>query len=207
MQHDAPFRELGLELVDVEHRRRERRGHADIVEQAAVERQHPRLRFLQIAMSTVPVSGSLRPVRPFAIAASPGSRPGGGYVSLRKSGFASSTIRCPRVHDFSRYGPVPTGFSITRCDVVLVLVDDFARDSREARRRQPPFEAEVRLLEADAQRVAVDRLQAFDLLVVIELAGFACALERAFEPDQRCSKMYSQYERTFGSNMRLMLYT
>jgi len=25
-------------------------------------------------------------------------------------------IRCPRVHDFSRYAPVPTGFSITRCE-------------------------------------------------------------------------------------------
>ena len=68
-----------------------------------------------IAISTRGTSGSLRPVRPFAIGASSGAD-GAGYRTSRHAGFDSSTMRCERRHSASRYGPVPTGCSATRFD-------------------------------------------------------------------------------------------
>ncbi len=54
---------------------------------------------------------------------------------------------------------------------IAIFLDDFARDRAHRRRRHLLDQRVVRLHEPDLQRVAIERLQAFDLRVVVELAA------------------------------------
>ena len=67
---------------------------------------------------------------------------------------------------------------------VLVHVDDLARDGSELTGRKPPRERVVGPVEADLQRVAVKRAQAFDGSIVIKRARCARTGEHVVEPDQ-----------------------
>ena len=120
-----------------------------------------------IEISTRGTSGSLRPASPFAIAASAGGR------RRRIARIAPERIRLE--HDLLRAPPlgepVRPGADRVLGDAVrrvLVLVDDLARDGREGDRREPVAEAVVRLGEAHADRVAVERHQPLDRRVVVE---------------------------------------
>src|SRR5947208_15751179 len=68
--------------------------------------------------------------------------------------------------------------------IVLVRLDDFACHGGKAVVGEPVLERVVRFLETQAQRIAIERLQAFDLLVVVEAIRLARALEQLVEPDQ-----------------------
>ncbi len=66
---------------------------------------------------------------------------------------------------------VRSGPDRVRTDVETVGIDDLAGDGRRVRHGEHVEEAEVRLREADAQRVAVDDLEAGDRGLVVELPG------------------------------------
>jgi hypothetical protein len=67
---------------------------------------------------------------------------------------------------------------------VAVCLDHLARHRRGRRERQVRQKLGVREVELQAQRVAVDRLQAFDPRVVIELAGLRRLRLHAFRADE-----------------------
>ena len=88
-----------------------------------------------------------------------------------------------RTHFSSMYGPVPTGLAIARPPVVRVGLDHLARDRRRRLVGKYVGQVVVGILEADAQRVAVDRLEAGHLRVVVELAALLRRLGRLVQPD------------------------
>src|SRR6266536_891471 len=67
---------------------------------------------------------------------------------------------------------------------VLVRRDDFTRDRSEPVVAQPVLERVVGRVEAYAQRVAIERLQTFDLRVVVEAVGLARTLQGRVETDE-----------------------
>ena len=67
---------------------------------------------------------------------------------------------------------------------LLEFVGELTRGGREEHVGEPVLERVVRFLETQAQRIAIERLQAFDLLVIVEAIRLARALERLVEPDQ-----------------------
>src|SRR5207244_5136601 len=67
---------------------------------------------------------------------------------------------------------------------VLVRLDHFTRDRGEPVVAQPVLERVVGRVEAYAQRVAIDRLQTFDLRVVVEAVGLARTLQGRVETDE-----------------------
>ena len=61
-----------------------------------------------------PTCGIFLPRIAATIALSPGSSPGAKFhTNSRNAGFASSVIFAAGTHDFSTYGPVPTGCACT----------------------------------------------------------------------------------------------
>ena len=62
--------------------------------------------------------------------------------------------------------------------------DDFARDRGEPVVAEPVLERVIGRLEANAQRVAVECLHAFDLRVVVEALALARALQGLVEADE-----------------------
>ena len=71
---------------------------------------------------------------------------------------------------------VGPGADRMRAEIAAVRLDDFARDRGGVRHREHVEEAQVGLLQADAQRVAIDDLEPRDRRVVVEFAGSSSAL-------------------------------
>ncbi len=90
-------------------------------------------------------------------------------------------MRCARRHSLSLNGPGADRIGHRPAARVAVRLDDFARDGGELRRREPRQEGVVGLDELELQRVAVERAQALDLRVVVELARALGLRERLVE--------------------------
>ena len=136
--------------------------------------------------STVPTSGSLRPDQSLRDRRVGWRAAGAGCrkrdVAVVGIGFEDDALP-------ARPALQPIGAGADRIfhdaiGAVLVGVHDFARHRGEVHGREPPFEAVIRALEADAQRVAVDRLESLDLRVVVERAALARRRQHVVEADQ-----------------------
>ena len=105
-----------------------------------------------------PTSGSFFPLSAAAIGIdSGGTGPAGTYVVSRKPGFATQ-------HDL-RAAPVLAehvgpGADRMRAEIAPVRLDDLARDGRRVGHGEHVQEAQIGLLQTDAQRVAIDDLEA-----------------------------------------------
>ena len=70
-----------------------------------------------------------------------------------------------------------------RADVNAICGDDFACDGRGVRHREHVQETQVRLRQADAQRMAIEDFEAGNRRVVVELAGLRRALAHGVRAD------------------------
>lgn len=121
-------------------------------------------------MSMRPMAGSRLPFICDMMARSAGSALSGKVIS-RKFGLASSRILFARFQSLRKYGPVPTGLLIVQVLPGPVLLDHLPCNRRHRRLRQVVHQHVVGFLEAEPDRVAVERLHAFDFRVVVQLAG------------------------------------
>ena len=124
----------------------------------------------RMLISMRPIAGSFLPRICATTARSAGSLLSG-KVSSRNPGFASSVIFCPRRHSLSRYGPGAHRIGHHPAARIGVGLDHLARDRGCRRGGERGQQVVVGAQQLDAYRVAIDRLQALERRVVVELAG------------------------------------
>ena len=171
MQLDAAFRVFGLQPLRVEHVVGKRARQLHVVELPAVERQHPRLSLLDDADLDAADDRQLSCRHcAVAIAASPGSLPspgdGIGLVAKVRIRFEHDLLSAHPLLQPVRPGADRVLHHAIRRSAWASTTSRATADSRCV--GEPVLERVVGVLEADAQRVAVDRLQALDLRVVVE---------------------------------------
>ena len=167
----------------VEDAQREKVNDGDVVDLAALERQKTRQALLD--------DGDLDAADQrdaFALELRH-DRLVGRVARLRVAYFAKARVRLQ--HDSVAATPFfePVGSGTHRvCHHpgrrVAVRLDDLARHRRGRGKREVGQKLGVREVELELQRVAVDRLQAFDRCVVIELAGLPRLRQHAFRADE-----------------------
>ncbi len=175
LQRDALLRVCRQQpVLVVEHARHEIARHVDQVELAAVEREQPRIRFLDHRHS--------RRGRPAAAACPSSRRTPRGLPHRRSpatreksprdsSGWPRARCAGARRHSLSLNAPVPTGLAIAQPLASPYASITSRATAADLRRRQRRQERVVGLDELELQRVAIERAQALDLGVVVELAA------------------------------------
>ncbi len=183
-ERDALLREARLELrrrvEDVpDEVVRDRR----VVDRPLLEREHPRRAFLDDA--DLDAAGQREP--PALVLRD--DRAVRGVAAVGEALVAEARVRLE--HDplaaaplLEAVGPGADRVRHHPARAVGVSLDDLAGDGRRRRRREVGEELGVGKVEADADRVAVDRLKARDRLVVVELAALLRRCDEVLHADE-----------------------
>ncbi len=177
------MRESGLELVGrIEHVADQIHGHCHVVELAVFEREQPGLGFLDDRDLDAADLGQL------LAAHARHQRAIRGIAAVRKEDVAITGIRFE--HDLLSATPIletirPGTDRIGHRPAARVSVggNDLARDRGGRRRGEIRKQIVRRIVELDPDGVAIDRLQAFERRIVIELTGLLRRGDGGRRPD------------------------
>ncbi len=185
VQAHPGLREIGLQVRAVEDRLGERRGHVDVVELAAAERQQPGLRLLddrdldprrQRQLAAGETLGDLG-VRRVA-----GRRSRKAHVAERGVRLEDNALAAPPLREPIGPGSHRILHHATRA--VALGRDDLPGHRRKGGRGEQVLERPVGIAELHLQRVAVERLQALDRRGVVEASGPSRLGEDRVESDE-----------------------